>query len=325
MDSQKIDFSNLQLLSQYGVDVQKNLARFSEEILFKVKNKETAEIGSLLNELMLTVKGINIEEIQNPGPLRKIWNRILTEVSLFKGSFDKINDQLDFLITELELSKGQLLQDIQILEKTYEQNLAYYYDLERLITAGEEAIHLKALEIDQAIFEHQDLAAIQRAQDQTSVLKGFEKRIHDLKLTKMMTLQTLPQIRIIQHNNNELINKIQSSILNTIPIWKNQIVLTLSLQKQKQVAEVQKKIHDTTNALLTKNSEILKQNAINVARLGETGIIECQSLQKVNDDLISVISSVLQIYQEGKERREAAEIELGEMERRLKATLANVG
>jgi len=323
MDMQ-IDFTRPELLSQYGVNVQQKLANLSGKILDDVRNKEAAEVGTLLNELMLTVRGINVSELSNPGPLRRAWNKILSEVSLFKGSFEKINDQMDLLVKSLEESKNKLLNDIKLLDETYNRNLESFHELENLIKTAEECIKKRTTELDQIEVRYLDYVALQRVKDQRSTLHEFEKRIHDLKLTRTMTLQTLPQIRLIQHNNNELVNKIQSSILNTIPIWKNQIILTLSLEKQRKIASIQKKISDTTNTLITKNSELLKENSINVAKLSEEGVVETKSLQKVNDDLISVVSGVLEIYHEGKAKRVEAEKELAEMERRLKATLSAV-
>jgi uncharacterized protein YaaN involved in tellurite resistance len=319
----EINFKEPELLSQYGVNVQKNLSQFSEEILMDVKNKQAAEVGSLLNEMILTIKGIDIENLSNPGLITRVWHKILTEVSLFKSSFEKINTQIDFMIQSLEESKQILLSDIKKLDLAYDKNVNYYRDIDALVQAGEEAIHDERKKID-IHYASDDHLEIQSIKDRRDTLIQFEKRIHDLKLTKTMTLQTLPQIRLIQHNNNELVNKIQSSILNTIPIWKNQIVLTLSLEKQKKVAEVQKKILETTNTLLIKNARILKDNTINIARTCEQGSLETKSLETVNEDLITTISTVLQIYQEGRLRRKESEKVLIEMEKRLKVSLLQV-
>lgn len=318
---QDINFSEPELLSQYGLSVQQNLAKFSEEFLNDVRSKDVSEVGILLNQLMLTVKGIDVNAMTNPGPLMRIWYKILSEVSLFRGQFEKVNTQLDYLISELEESKRKLIEDTLKLDKTYQKNLEYFYELESLITAAEEVLLTKRQELDHVTVDHNDYLSLQKFQDERSVVKEFDKRIHDLKLTKMVVIQTLPQIRLIQHNNNELVNKIQSTILNTIPIWRNQIILSYSLDKQKKVAELQSKIHETTNTILTKNSALLKENSLSVAKLTETGIVETKTLQKMNDDMISTISGVLRIYEEGREKRKVADKELVEMERRLKATL----
>lgn len=320
---QTINFSEPEMLSQYGLSVQQNLAKFSEEFLTDVRNREVSEVGLLLNELMLTVKGVDAEAMTNPGPLMRFWYKILSEVSLFRGQFEKVNDQLDKLISELEESKRRLLDDTRRLEKTYEKNLSYFYELESLIAAAEESILTKRQELDHVTVNSEDYLSLQKLQDERNVVKEFDKRIHDLKLAKMVIIQTLPQIRLIQHNNNELVNKIQSTILNTIPIWRNQITLTYSLDKQKKAADLQTKIYETTNAILTKNSELLKENSLNVARLTETGIVDTKSLRKMNDDMVSVIAGVLKIYEEGREKRKAADLELSEMERRLKVALSH--
>lgn len=318
---QNINFSDPELLSTYGLSVQQNLAKFSEEVLADVRSREVTEVGTLLNQLMLTVKGIDVEGMTNPGPLMRIWNKILSEVSLFRGQFEKVNDQLDHLISELEESKRSLVDDTRKLDKTYQKNLDYFYDLESLITAAEEVLLTKRQELDHVSVDSNDYLALQKLQDERSVVKEFDKRIHDLKLTKMVIIQTLPQIRLIQHNNNELVNKIQTTVLNTIPIWRNQIILSFSLDKQKRVAELQSKIHETTNTILTRNSQLLKENSLNVAKLTETGIVETKTLQKMNDDMVSVISGVLKIYEDGRAKRKLADKELSEMERRLKASL----
>jgi uncharacterized protein YaaN involved in tellurite resistance len=320
----EIDFNNPELISQYGVSVQKNLSEVSEKILEDVRNKQAVEVGSLLNQMMVTVKGIDLDHLSNPGFLTRVWHKLLSEISLFKGGFEKINNQLNLIILKLESSKTQLLEDIRKLDLIYDNNLAYYQDLNLLIMAAEEAIAEKQaelLELGKQVAQDNYLV-IQQLQDKKTTLQEFEKRIHDLKLTKTMTLQTLPQIRLIQHNNNELINKIQSSILNTLPIWKNQIVLTLSLEKQKKVADIQRRIQETTNNLLIKNSAFLKENTLHVAQLSEEGVLEPKSLKKMNEELINTIRDVLQIYQDGKKKRKEAELELSEMERRLKASLA---
>lgn len=316
-----INFNDPELLSNYGLSVQQNLAKFSEEFLSDVRNRDVSGVGVLLNDLMLTVKGIDVNAISSPGPLMRIWYKVLSEVSLFRGQFEKVNTQLDFLIGELEESRRKLIEDTRKLEQTYEKNLSYFYDLENLITTAEVALLNKRQELDHAEVDGADYPALQKLQDERSVVKEFDKRVHDLKLTKMVVIQTLPQIRLIQHNNNELANKIQSTILNTVPIWRNQIILSFSLDKQKKVAELQSKINDTTNSILAKNSELLKENSLNVAKLTETGIVETKTLQKMNDDMISVISGVLRIYEEGREKRKVADLELSEMERRLKASL----
>lgn len=305
---QDIDFSKPDLLSQYGIGVQKKLSNFSEKILERVRNKDTPQVGELLNELMVTIKGIDINSLSNPGVFRRLWFKILKEVSLHKGSFELINDQMNFLIYRLEEEKHDLVQDLKSLEATYRENLTIYQELEALIEKADKAILKREIDLNNIESFEGDLLTVQRVKDWRSELKEFEKRVHDLKLTQMMTLQTLPQIRFIQHNNNELIHKIQTSILNTIPVWRDQIVLSLSLEKQKRVSDLQKKILETTNTHVSKNSDLLKENTIAIAEL--------------NDDLISVITSVLRIYQEGRVKRKEAEKDLRAMELRLKEALA---
>lgn len=318
-----IDFTRPELLSQYGLGVQKKLSTFSEKILTKVRNKDTSEIGDLLNELLTTIQGIDVEYLANPGFMKKVWYKILKEVSLYRGSYELINDQLNFIIYKLEEAKFDLTQDLKSLEATYQENLAIYKELETLIQNADQAIMERERELDNTESFEGDPLAIHKVKDHRSTLKEFEKRVHDLKLTKTMTLQTLPQIRLIQHNNNELINKIQSSILNTIPVWRNQIILTLSLEKQKRSADIQQKIFETTNTLISKNSELLRDNTIAVASMSEEGIIQTQTLEKVNEDLINVINRVLEIYQTGREKRKETERELLHMEERLKDALAS--
>lgn len=310
-----LSFSNPDFLLNYGADVQSKLASQSEKILSDARSKDAGEVGKILRELMLVLEGVG-EKTSSSGFVAKTWNRLLAEVSLFKNSYEKINDQLARFVRALEESKGRLLAENESLESSYEMNLEYLKELDLLIDTGEEAIRRESKRNEKKVKE--SLLQDQKRSDRLRLINTFEKKIHDLKMTRMMVTQSLPQIRLIQHNNLELIQKIDASVLNTIPVWKNQITLTLSLEKQKRIAGIQKQVSATTNLILRKNSDLLKENSIEIAKLNEEGIIEAETLGKVNDDLGVVVSELVKIYHDGKLKRQSAELEIEKMERKLR-------
>lgn len=310
-----LSFSNPDFLLNYGADVQSKLASQSEKILSDARSKDAGEVGKILRELMLVLEGVG-EKTSSSGFVAKTWNRLLAEVSLFKNSYEKINDQLARFVRALEESKGRLLAENESLESSYEMNLEYLKELDLLIDTGEEAIRRESKRNEKKVKE--SLLQDQKRSDRLRLINTFEKKIHDLKMTRMMVTQSLPQIRLIQHNNLELIQKIDASVLNTIPVWKNQITLTLSLEKQKRIAGIQKQVSATTNLILRKNSDLFKENSIEIAKLNEEGIIEAETLGKVNDDLGVVVSELVKIYHDGKLKRQSAELEIEKMERKLR-------
>jgi uncharacterized protein YaaN involved in tellurite resistance len=319
--SQNINFSNSDFLLNYGTDVQSKLAAQSERILSEARNKEAGEVGKILNEMMLALEGIRVDKASG-GFIARTWSRVLSEISFFKNSYEKISDQLARFIRSLDEAKERLLSENKSLDESYGMNLEHLKELDILIESGEKAIQSES---KQSHNVQENLKQEQERSDRIRRIRTFEKKIHDLKMTRMMVIQSLPQIRLIQHNNLELIQKIDASVLNTIPVWKNQITLTLGLEKQKKISGIQKMVAETTNSILRKNSQLLKENSIEIARLNEEGIIEAETLEKVNDDLGLVLAEIVKIYHEGKSKRQEAEKAIKKMENKLRNMLNCIG
>lgn len=319
--------SNLSL--EYGIGAQKALSEFSGNILDNVRNKDTGEIGELLVDLMGEIKSVEIEEINggkkgffsNLPIISNIQNRVersLRQYKTVEGSIDKIEGQL-------QNARTSLVRDIAVFDNMYEKNIEYFKDLQCYIVAGEEVIdETRKVTIpklrEEAISSGEQMDA-QLVKDFEDTLNRFEKKVHDLKLSKTMAIQVAPQIRLIQNNDQLLVDKIQTAILNTIPLWKSQIVIALGLQNQQKALEMQREVSNTTNELLRKNSELLKQNTMGVLEESERGIVDLETLQKVNEDLIQTINDGIKIQKEGREKRAVAEKELLKLEENLKETL----
>jgi uncharacterized protein YaaN involved in tellurite resistance len=250
-------------------------------------------------------------------------------IKKFIAQYEKVSVHIERIIGELDKARVTLLKDISMLDSMYETNLQYLRNLDYYIAAG--MVKLKELqektlpELKAKAEASNDPKDTQRLQDFSQAMNRFEKKIHDLKLSRLIAIQTAPQLRLIQGNNQALVEKIQSSILNTIPLWKNQIVIAVSLFRQKKSLELQKEVSKTTNELLAKNSELLKQSSIDIAKENERGIVEVETLKKVNQDLITTIEETLKIQAEGRTKRQAAESEIIRLEGELKTTLKNVG
>jgi len=249
-------------------------------------------------------------------------------VKKFVTRYEKLSGQIEKSVVELETAKMNLLKDITLLDAYYAKNLEYLKELDLLVAAGqiklEEARDKVLPELKAKADASNDPADVQRYRDFDQLLVRFEKKLHDMKLSRMIAIQTAPQVRLIQSNDQLLVEKIQSSILTTIPLWKNQIVIAISLFRQKKALELQRQVTDTTNELLKKNSEMLKEGTVGVARESERGIVEIETLRQVNNDLVSTIEETLRIQKEGKEKRKAAEVELQKLENELKARLKTV-
>jgi uncharacterized protein YaaN involved in tellurite resistance len=328
-----INIEDSNYVAQFGAGVQSDVANFSDSILNEVRAKDVGYVGEIMTELMLKVKDLdagNLAANNDGGFFSKLpfFNSMEKAVKKFIGKYQKMSVQIESIINNLEKAKMQLMKDTVMLDKVYEKNLDYMTNLNFYIAAGE----LKLDELEEKIIpelkakadETADPMDVQRLNDATQFLSRFEKRVHDLKLSKTISIQTAPQIRLIQNNNHLLVEKIQSSLLNTIPLWKNQIVIAISIFRQKEALELQKQVSQTTNDLLRKNSEMLKQNTVETARESERGIVELETLKKVNDDLITTIDEVLTIQKEGHQQRMKAERELETIEKELKDKLSEV-
>lgn len=322
-----IDLMDSQTTEQFGVGAQKNIAAFSETILSQIKSKDAGQIGDIMTDLMVKVKDADIDGSDDGNFFKKLpfFNKISNNTEKYLAKFQTVETQIDKIESELDRARMGLLKDIGVLDNLYQKNVEYFNDLQLYIFAGEEK--LQELKTDtlpglrQEAVASNDPMATQLVNDFENTVNRFEKKVFDLRLSKTMAIQTAPQIKLIQNNDKALVDKIQTAILNTIPLWKSQMVIALSLSKQKSGIEMQKSVSQTTNDLLRKNSEMLKTNTIDVARESEKGIVELETLKKVNDDLISTIDETLKIQKEGQARRLAAEQELLKIEDTLKQSL----
>ena len=321
-----IDVSDSEAVVQYGVNIQSEISEFSDGVLKRVQSNESGYVGEVLSELMVKVKAVDVDDIAGKkGFLSQAFANMKNRFNRFMARYQKLGTQIDSIIDNLEDAKAGLIEDIALLDTLHEKNLLFMKDLEYYITAGEMKIKdlrentLPAMQ-EKAKASGDQMDA-QSYNDMKQLVDRFEKKVHDLRLSRMITVQTAPQLRLIQNNDQVLVEKIQSSILNTIPLWKNQIVIAISLYRQQAALTLQKEVTDTTNELLIKNAELLKENTIGTATEAERGIVDLETLQKVNADLIETIDETMRIQAEGRAKRAAAEIELERLEEILEDKL----
>ena len=321
-----IDLMDSQTAILYGVGAQRNLAEFSDNILANVRNKDTGYVGDLMGELVEKVRDVGVDEAEG-GVLDKLpfLRSAARAVRKLLARYEKIEVQIDRIQRDLEEARMQMLKDIAMFDGLYEKNLEYFRGLQVYIVAGEEKLRETREEtLPRLRAEAQakgDPMSAQVVRDFEDTVDRFEKKLHDLKLSKAIAIQTAPQIRLIQNNDKLLVDKIQTAILSTSPLWKGQIVIALGLARQQSALQMQRSVTDTTNELLQKNAELLKQNSLDVARESERGIVDLETLKKVNDDLISTIEETIQIQREGRAARQSAEAELAGIEQKLKDAL----
>lgn len=321
-----IDLMDSQTAILYGVGAQRNLAEFSDNILANVRNKDTGYVGDLMGELVEKVRDVGVDEAEG-GFLDKLpfLRSAARAVRRLLARYEKIEVQIDRIQRDLEEARMQMLKDIAMFDGLYEKNLEYFRGLQVYIVAGEEKLRETREEtLPRLRAEAQakgDPMSAQVVRDFEDTVDRFEKKLHDLKLSKSIAIQTAPQIRLIQNNDKLLVDKIQTAILSTIPLWKGQIVIALGLARQQSALQMQRSVTDTTNELLQRNAELLKQNSLDVARESERGIVDLETLKKVNDDLISTIEETIQIQREGRAARQSAEAELAGIEQKLKDAL----
>ena len=317
-----IDLRDSSTALSFGAPAQKEIAQFSDSILSKVRTKDSGDVGKLLGDLVSKVKGFDPEAKKSFVSKIPFIGSLVDKAEDIKSSYDKLSTQVEKIQSGLEKSKIKLMEDVVMFDTLYEKNLQYFKDLQLYIRAGEEKVEemrqttlpkLKA----QATAKN-DPMAVQVVNDFEQTVDRFEKKIHDLKLSKTLAIQTAPQIRLIQNNDRVLIDRVQSAIYHTIPLWKNQMVIALGLTHQREVIEMQRAITDATNDLLRRNAEMLKQNSVDTARANERGIVDIETVKKVNEDLISTIEETMRIQQEGRQRRASAEKELVAIEDRLR-------
>ena len=321
--SKKIDLTDSQMILQYGAAAQKNVAGFSENALNSVRTKDLGEVGKSLSELVVELKGFGEEEEKKGlfGFFKKTGNKL----EAMKAQYAKVEANVDKIVRELEQHQVTLLKDVAMFDQMYELNLKYYKELTMYILAGKRKLaDVRANELPALKAKAEQTGAQEDAQaynDLVQMCDRFEKKLHDLELTRMISVQMGPQTRLLQNNDTLMVEKIQSSLVNTIPLWKSQMVLALGLEHGRQATAAQSAVTNMTNELLKKNADMLKMGTIETAREAERSVVDIETLQHTNEQLISTLDEVLSVQKEGAAKRKAAEAELGRIEGELKQKL----
>ncbi|WOC33145.1 MULTISPECIES: toxic anion resistance protein [Caproicibacterium] len=319
----KIDLTNSAQVLQYGAGAQKKMADFSESALENVRTKDLGEVGKMLTDVVTELKSFDVGE-EDKGFFAR-FKRSANKLTAMKARYATAEANVDKICEALEAHQVQLLKDISTLDKMYEVNKTYFKELSMYLLAGKQKLELVRAEELPALKQKAQQSALpedaQAANDLSSMCDRFEKKLHDLELTRMVSIQMAPQLRLVQNNDLLMSDKIQSTIVNTIPLWKSQMVLALGVEHSAQAAKAQREVTDMTNALLRKNADTLKMATIDTQRESERGIVDLETLQHTNETLISTLDEVMQIQQEGREKRAQAERELGKLENDLKSKL----
>ena len=325
--AEKIDIMNTEQVMHYGSNAQKNISEFSGAALGTVRTKDLGEVGDMLGDLVVELKGLNFDVEQKKG-LKGLFRKSTQNIAELKASYDKAETNVDNIVDSLEKHEITLMKDISMMDKMYDKNQEYLKELTMYILAGklrieqlrnEELPKYKAKALETGLPED-----AQAANDFSNMIGRFEKKIHDLELTRTISVQMAPQIRMIQNNDSLMAEKIRSSIMNTIPLWKSQMVLALSQYHSDQAMKAQREVTDVTNALLMKNAEALHQGSVNIAKEAERGIVDIETLKKTNIELIQTLDEVRQIQDEGRAKRQQAEQELAQIEGELKQKLLSM-
>lgn len=326
---EKVDVKNTTQILQFGASAQNNISKFSDTVLQDVKTRSTGEVGSLLSNLVVEIKEFDsdVPTEEKKGVLG-IFNSAKKQMEKLLAKYNKVENNISTIENQLENHKLQMMKDIAIFDTMYEQNLQYFKELSLYIIAGEKKLEeLKSVtlpELQKVAEETKEQADAQAVNDMIATINRFEKRIYDLKTTRIISIQMAPQIRLIQNNDSELVEKIQSSLINTIPLWKNQIVIALGITNAKNALGAQKQVNEMTNEMLKKNSELLKQGTIDIAEQSEKAVVDVETLQKTNKDIIDTLDKVLEIHENGKVKRQEAEQQLEQIEGELKDKLLEI-
>ena len=324
--AKKIDITDTNLVLNYGVAAQKSVATFSENALSSVRNKDLGEVGETLSNLVVEVKGFGQEE-EKKG-LAGLFRKQKDKLELMRAQYGKAETSVNRIVSELEKHQVTLMKDIAMLDQMYELNLKYYKELTMYIIAGKKRLaEVRSGELEELRKKAEASGLAEDAQtynDYAQKCERFEKKLHDLELTRMVSLQMGPQTRLLQNNDTLMVEKIQSSLVNTIPLWKSQMVLALSLYHSDQAMKAQREVTDVTNQLLTKNAQALHQGSVAIAKETERGIVDIETLKKTNQELISTLDEVRQIQDDGRAKRMQAEEELGRIEGELKQKLLDM-
>ncbi len=324
----KIDvFDSTQIL-QFGSASQSKISDFSDSVLEDVKTKNTGAAGDLLAELVSQIKSFDGDITKDSKGIGKLFTNAKKQFDKIVAKYSKIEKNIDVIENGLEKDKIQMLKDIAIFDTMYEKNLEYFKEISLYIIAGEKKLEeLKTVELPKlmaAAEKSGEQLDVQKVHDMEALINRFEKKIYDLKTTRLISIQMAPQIRLLQNNEAELVEKIQSSITNTIPLWKNQMVLALGINNAKKALKTQQEVSKLTNEMLEKNSETLKQGSIEIAKESERAIVDVETLQKTNQNLIETLDSVIKIHEEGRIKRAEAEKTLEDIEKELKAKMLEI-
>lgn len=325
--SEQIDITNSTQVMNYGGAAQKNISEFSDAALASVRTKDLGEVGDMLGNLVVELKGLNFDENEKKG-IKGLFKKATNNIASLKAQYDKAEINVDKIVESLEKHEVILLKDISMMDKMYDQNAAYLTELNMYILAGKLKIEqLRNVELAEKLRkaeESGDPVDAQAANDFANLIGRFEKKIHDLELTRMIAIQMAPQIRMVQNNDQLMAEKIRSSINNTIPLWKNQMVMALSLYHSEQAMKAQREVTDVTNELLRKNAAALHQGSVAIARESERGIVDMETLKQTNRELISTLEEVREIQDNGRAARAEAEHELAMLEGELKQKLLSM-
>ncbi len=319
----QIDIKNSSAIMNYGVGTQKKMADFSQKTIDNVRTKDMGEVGDMITDLVTQLKNFDVDE--NEKGILSIFHKSVNKVEALKASYSKVETNVSSISAELEKHQTQLMKDVAVLDKMYELNLNYYKELTMYIIAGKKKLQqVRETDLVEAQKKAEESGMPEDAQiakDLAAQCDRFEKKLYDLELTRTIAMQTGPQIRMVQSSDTAMAEKIQSTIVNTIPLWKNQMVIAMGVEHSTQAAKAEREVNDMTNALLKKNADSLKVATIASAKEAERGIVDIETLKHTNESLISTLDEVLKIQTEGKEKRRAAEQELAQIEGQLKDKL----
>ena len=325
--SQQIDLNNTNAILKYGSGVQKKMADFSEAALENVRSKDLGEVGDMLSSVVTELKSFDAEE-ESKGFFGGLFKKTSNKMTSMKAKYAKAEDNVMHICKSLEAHQVVLLKDIATLDKMYELNITYFKELTMYILAGKKKLEQVRREELPVLIKKAETSGLaedaQAAKDLEALCQRFEKKLHDLDLTRMISIQTAPQIRLVQNSDTMMVEKIQSTVVNTIPLWKSQMVFALGVEHSNQAARAQQQVTDMTNELLKKNAETLKMASIETAKASERGIVDIETLKQTNESLISTLDEIMKIQTEGREKRLEAEGELRQMEDDLKKKLLEI-
>lgn len=320
-----MDLTKATNISMFGSKSQENISNYSRSILEKTKAKDSGEVGQKLTELMVTVKGTDIKMESEKGFFDKIFGKAKNQVEIITAKQESIETQLDIISSQLMEARFGLLKDVDMLDKLYEENLQYYDNLNMYIIAGKEMIKEETeqripnmlIQVEQMENQDEKSRAVQAIRDYQSNVNRFEKRIHDLEISKVISIQMMPQLKMIQDNDLQLADKVQDAVNNTIPLWRTQFVMALTLQRQAEVAKLSKSISDATDEFIVRNSQMLYDNTIEVKKEAERSIVSIEALEKSQELLIKTIEETIQIEEDAKQQRKEAEVRMVGMQQEL--------